>query len=191
MARSLRIEFPGAHYHITSRGNERKYIYRTNKDREKFLLRTKKDWININEALNRFTIDHPYSKWADDAAYCRAIEFLFIRTGVNFFNKERIDTISDFLNDYPTFQIEEWTKRQFPLIEKYFSQEMPLDDSLSEVDKVRGIFFTHLIIQNCLNGDIAIAESTLKKLANEIRSEPYIENGKLIIESYSEMYLKK
>jgi len=28
MARSLRIEFPGAVYHVTSRGNERKAIFR-------------------------------------------------------------------------------------------------------------------------------------------------------------------
>jgi putative transposase len=37
MARPLRIEYQGAHYHVTSRGNERKAIYRDNTDREKFL----------------------------------------------------------------------------------------------------------------------------------------------------------
>jgi len=30
MARPLRIEFPGAVYHITNRGNERKEIFRIN-----------------------------------------------------------------------------------------------------------------------------------------------------------------
>ncbi|HEX6639588.1 MAG TPA: addiction module toxin RelE, partial [Thermoanaerobaculia bacterium] len=33
MARPLRIEFPGAVYHITSRGNERRAIFRANGDR--------------------------------------------------------------------------------------------------------------------------------------------------------------
>lgn len=37
MARPLRIEFPGAVYHITSRGNERKEIFRDDHDREDFL----------------------------------------------------------------------------------------------------------------------------------------------------------
>ncbi|MEO8382610.1 MAG: transposase [Acidobacteriota bacterium] len=37
MARPLRIEFAGATYHITSRGNERKAIFRGTKDRENFL----------------------------------------------------------------------------------------------------------------------------------------------------------
>jgi putative transposase len=37
MARPLRIEFPGALYHVTSRGNERRPIFRANRDRETFL----------------------------------------------------------------------------------------------------------------------------------------------------------
>ena len=37
MARPLRIEFPGAVYHITSRGNERKPIFRDDLDRKMFL----------------------------------------------------------------------------------------------------------------------------------------------------------
>lgn len=37
MARPLRIEFPGAIYHVTSRGNERKDVFRDDKDRATFL----------------------------------------------------------------------------------------------------------------------------------------------------------
>lgn len=37
MARQLRIEFPGAFYHVTSRGNEKKPIFIADRDREKFL----------------------------------------------------------------------------------------------------------------------------------------------------------
>jgi len=37
MARPLRIQYPGAHYHVTSRGNERKDIFKSRRDREKFL----------------------------------------------------------------------------------------------------------------------------------------------------------
>lgn len=37
MGRQLRIEYPGALYHITSRGNEKKDIYKENSDKEKFL----------------------------------------------------------------------------------------------------------------------------------------------------------
>jgi putative transposase len=37
MARPLRIEYPGAYYHVTSRGNEQKNVFRSQRDREKFL----------------------------------------------------------------------------------------------------------------------------------------------------------
>ena len=37
MARPLRLQYPGACYHVTSRGNEKKSIFRNQKDREKFL----------------------------------------------------------------------------------------------------------------------------------------------------------
>ena len=37
MVRPLRIEYPGAFYHVTSRGNEQKDIFKSDVDREKFL----------------------------------------------------------------------------------------------------------------------------------------------------------
>ncbi|MGH8647070.1 MAG: transposase [Gammaproteobacteria bacterium] len=37
MARPLRIEYPGAFYHVTSRGNEQKDVFKSQRDRERFL----------------------------------------------------------------------------------------------------------------------------------------------------------
>jgi REP element-mobilizing transposase RayT len=37
VARPLRIAYPGAFYHITLRGNERKDIFKSQRDREKFI----------------------------------------------------------------------------------------------------------------------------------------------------------
>ena len=37
MARPLRIEYPGAFYHVTSRGNEQKDVFKSQKDWERFL----------------------------------------------------------------------------------------------------------------------------------------------------------
>ena len=36
MARPLRIAYPGAFYHVTSRGNESKAVFKSKRDREKF-----------------------------------------------------------------------------------------------------------------------------------------------------------
>jgi REP element-mobilizing transposase RayT len=48
MARPLRITYPGAFYHLTSRGNERRQIFKSIADKEKFLfylnpIRAKRD----------------------------------------------------------------------------------------------------------------------------------------------------
>lgn len=37
MSRPLRVEYPGAFYHVTSRGNERRTVFQSNRDREKYL----------------------------------------------------------------------------------------------------------------------------------------------------------
>ena len=37
MARLLRLEFSGAHYHVTARGDRREAIYEDDEDREAFL----------------------------------------------------------------------------------------------------------------------------------------------------------
>ncbi len=38
MTRPLRIEYPGAIYHVTSRGNARQAIYKDDTDRAAFLM---------------------------------------------------------------------------------------------------------------------------------------------------------
>lgn len=54
MGRSLRIEYPGAHYHVTSRGNERKDVFKSQKDREQFLE-------YLESAVNRYeAVIHAY-----------------------------------------------------------------------------------------------------------------------------------
>ena len=49
MARPLRIEYEGAFYHVTARGNERKKIFISKADYEKFLA-------NLKEAAARFSV---------------------------------------------------------------------------------------------------------------------------------------
>ncbi len=49
MARLLRVEYPGANYHVINRGNEREKIFKSDRDREKFLE-------YIERATERFSI---------------------------------------------------------------------------------------------------------------------------------------
>jgi len=54
MGRFLRIEYPGAYYHVTSRGNERKDVFRNQADREQFLS-------YLESSVNRYdAVIHAY-----------------------------------------------------------------------------------------------------------------------------------
>jgi len=62
MARPLRIEFPGALCHVTSRGNARQRVFRDDEDREMFLA-TLPGWWSAQLALSRLLPDgqpHPF-----------------------------------------------------------------------------------------------------------------------------------
>ncbi|GAB2914920.1 REP-associated tyrosine transposase [Rheinheimera gaetbuli] len=56
MARPLRLEFPGALYHITSRGNERKDIYFDDTDFELFLLLLSKVCERYNWVVHSYCL---------------------------------------------------------------------------------------------------------------------------------------
>ncbi len=52
MARRLRIEYPGAYYHVINRGNNQEKIFKNDRDREKFFQYLEKAgvkiWVNIS-----------------------------------------------------------------------------------------------------------------------------------------------
>lgn len=56
MARQLRIEYPGALYHVTSRGNEKKDIFRSIKDRDKFLSYLSSAWERHSAVFHAYCL---------------------------------------------------------------------------------------------------------------------------------------
>ena len=60
MARSLRVTYLGAFYHVTSRGNEQKDVFKSKRDREKFLeyfesaRKTIPEWLHRDFILQYF-----------------------------------------------------------------------------------------------------------------------------------------
>ena len=49
MARKLRVEYPGAIYHVTLRGNGKMKVFKGYRDRERFLLR-------LSESANTYDV---------------------------------------------------------------------------------------------------------------------------------------
>ena len=56
MTRPLRIQFPGAFYHVTARGNERKNIFRNNGDRKQFLTYLKSAYERYGAVIHVFCL---------------------------------------------------------------------------------------------------------------------------------------
>lgn len=56
MARPLRISYPGAYYHVTARGNERKDIFKSQRDREKFLSYMESATVRYGAAVHAYCL---------------------------------------------------------------------------------------------------------------------------------------
>jgi len=56
MARPLRITFPGAFYHVTSRGNERKAVFKSKRDREKYLEYLESATMRYDAVIHSFCL---------------------------------------------------------------------------------------------------------------------------------------
>ncbi|MGD9162474.1 MAG: hypothetical protein PVG39_28970 [Desulfobacteraceae bacterium] len=57
MARPLRITYPGAFYHITSRGNEQKAVFKSKKDRIRFLEYLKSATERYNAVIHAYCLN--------------------------------------------------------------------------------------------------------------------------------------
>ena len=68
MARPLRITYPGAYYHVTTRGNERSDIYKSQRDREKFLSYLESGRERYGAVIHAFCLmRNHYQSIAEDA----------------------------------------------------------------------------------------------------------------------------
>jgi REP element-mobilizing transposase RayT len=82
LARPLRIEYPGVLYHVTSRGNEKKDIFRSKKDREKFLSYLSSAWERHGAVFHAYCLmsNHFHlDPFQDHEAHQRILHYLFQR----------------------------------------------------------------------------------------------------------------
>ncbi len=56
MSRPLRIEYPGAFYHVTARGNEQKDVFKSRKDRQQFLSYLESAVLRYGAAIHTYCL---------------------------------------------------------------------------------------------------------------------------------------
>ena len=60
MARRARVEYPGAFYHVITRGNQRQRIFRDDRDREKYLEILSSLNNQFSFRISAFVLNHVY-----------------------------------------------------------------------------------------------------------------------------------
>jgi hypothetical protein len=73
MARPLRINYPGAFYHVTCRGNERRNIFADDQDRSGFLVRLQGSFILPASKSTALWRDHQVLDSAQSPLMMRSI----------------------------------------------------------------------------------------------------------------------
>ena len=92
MARPIRVEFEGAIYHVTARGNERRRIFRTDEDRSLFLK-------TLEQMIERFGIVLQNKKGQEEIRWQR-----------NEGNRERMKRLKDLLAKEEDPRIKIWVR---------------------------------------------------------------------------------
>jgi len=78
-----------------------------------FIEKRNGDFKRIADSLEGFSTKNINSKWSDDADFLRVIEYISISLPGNNMHLETVKSIKYFLDKYPAFTIEEWTKKYF------------------------------------------------------------------------------
>lgn len=165
-----------------------KITYNT-KERDEFLKRTKQEWLRIDDNLKNFVTEYPSSKWTDDAVFCRVIECVFVRKTSVLFGETENDTVIDFLNNYPAFVIEEWTKDS--LLKAY---ELLFDSTVSErtshlTDQqiIKGVLYQTVIGSLCADGRFEDAKELVASAKQKELDEYFLKLSETVIEMYKKI----
>jgi hypothetical protein len=168
--------------------------YYNNEKRKSFIKENKEKLSSINKNLKQFSIKYRKSNWADDAAFCRSLAYIFLY-GPNrdLFNIED-NLIIEFLDNYKNIQLENWTKNKLDKYYKLFMEAAPPDllPELSENEIIMNGFHHFLISELSSNGEYQKAESTIKEIEANGTNEYFIKSLKDLIAQYKlmENYLK-
>jgi len=168
--------------------------YYNDEKRKLFIEENKETLSSINRNLKQFSIKYRKSNWADDAVFCRTVAYIFVYApNRKLFNIED-NLIIEFLDNYNSIKLENWTKNKFDNYYKLFIEGVPADllPGLSETEIIMNGFHHFLISELCSNGEYQKAESAVEEIEAKGTNEYFINSLKDLIAQYKSMenYLK-
>jgi putative transposase len=111
MARPLRIQYPGALYHVTNRGNERKALFKDDVDREAFLKILSQSIATYSVALHSYVLMANHWHMLAQTSLGNLSEFMrhFNISYTSYFNR-RHNRSGHLYPNYPSKISHEWHK---------------------------------------------------------------------------------
>lgn len=159
-----------------------------------FVDKNKNYFDRIAKELEEYSASHKGSKWSDDAAFLRVIEYLNMSQPGNKLGEQTIDAINKFLEDYPNFEIEDWTKKYFKdvilfyIFDKEKFRKVVFNDEFSDLPErervrlflIQSIFNEYLLKVN----DVASAKRYHEKIVHEIPYTWFLKDVEEQIDSF-------
>lgn len=166
-----------------------------NNEKKKSLIEENKETLSsINKNLKQFSIKYRNSNWADDAAFCRTVAYIFIYAPYRELFKIEDNLIIEFLENYNSIKLENWTKKKLDGYYKLFLASVPADllPKLTETEIIINGLDRFLISELCSNGDYKKAEEAVEEMKAKGTNEFFINSLKDLIVQYksNENYLK-
>jgi putative transposase len=108
MARPLRIQYPGALYHLTNRGNERKRIFRDDEDRQQFLAILSKALDTYSVAMHSYVLMNNHWHMLAQTPLGNVSEFMryFNISYTSYFNRRHKRSGNLYQSRYKSYLVE-------------------------------------------------------------------------------------
>ena len=159
-----------------------------------FVEKRKGDFKRIADSLEDFSTKNMDSKWSDDADFLRVVVYFSISFPGNNMHQEAVRSIKFFLDKYPTFKIERWTKRYFKditLFNLFDKDKIAFDFSpyselseLPENERIRAFFEFHTVFEYLKGDDIVSAEKEYERIKSTGKYRFLDETLRNVIDKY-------
>ncbi len=159
-------------------------------NRVAFVEKRKRDFKRIADSLEDFSTKNMDSKWSDDADFLRVVEYFSISFPGNNMHQEAVRSIKFFLDKYPTFTIEKWTKKYFKditLFNLFDKDKISFDFELSELpenERIRAFFEFHTVFEYLKGDDIVSAEKEYERIKSTGKYRFLDETLRNVIDKY-------
>lgn len=157
------------------------------RERRKELIEKNHDKFVVNyNDLSNIAAEGQKSNWSDDAAFCKALGYLYVISGSKEMFSFKGNALEEVLNDFDSFSIEDWTIKESGMYYDAFFQMIPagLKTTLPASDVLKGGLYGLLVIEYYNDGNIEKAKLEVEKMKENHINQYFIDSMKKMMDAY-------